>query len=40
MGLYIVKNLVEEQGGLVSVSSKVAEGSTFTVRLPKRTEDR
>lgn len=33
LGLYVVKNLVEENGGSIEVSSKVGEGSVFTVKL-------
>ncbi|SPE52174.1 Integral membrane sensor signal transduction histidine kinase [Verrucomicrobia bacterium] len=35
LGLSLVKAVVEAHGGKVSVSSKVNEGSQFTVRLPK-----
>ena len=34
LGLILVKELVEKQGGKVSVKSKPAEGSTFTFTLP------
>lgn len=34
LGLYIVKTIVMEHGGDVSVSSTPGEGSIFTVRLP------
>jgi signal transduction histidine kinase len=35
LGLSLVKAVVEAHGGKVTVSSKVNEGSEFTVRLPK-----
>ena len=34
LGLAIVKQLVEPQGGTISVKSKIAEGSTFSFILP------
>jgi signal transduction histidine kinase len=34
LGLAIVKEVIEAHGGRVSVTSRVGEGSTFTVRLP------
>ena len=36
LGLYIVKKLVDEQGGNISVSSKEGEGATFRVEFPRR----
>lgn len=36
LGLYIVKHLVEAHGGTVSVHSTAEDGTTFTVRLPRR----
>ena len=36
LGLYIVKSLVEAHNGRIEVDSKLGEGSTFTVHLPKR----
>lgn len=36
LGLSIVKHLAESMGAVVSVSSRVGEGSTFAVRLPAR----
>ena len=35
LGLAIVKHLAQAQGGEVSVRSKVGEGTTFTVVLPR-----
>jgi len=34
LGLYITRNIVRAHGGSIFVESKVAKGSTFTVRLP------
>jgi two-component system phosphate regulon sensor histidine kinase PhoR len=34
LGLAIVRNIVTEHGGSVTVSSRLAHGSTFTVSLP------
>jgi signal transduction histidine kinase len=34
LGLAIVASLVEAMGGTISVSSKVGEGTTFSIRLP------
>ncbi len=36
LGLYIVKNLVEKQGGRIWVESELRKGSTFIVTLPMR----
>ncbi len=35
LGLYIVRALVEQHGGVVSVESAVDQGTTFTIRLPR-----
>jgi PAS domain S-box-containing protein len=35
LGLYIVKQLVNAHGGTVWATSSLAEGTTFTVRLPR-----
>ena len=34
LGLYIVKQIVEAQGGLVSVESRPDQGARFTVKMP------
>ncbi len=34
VGLYMVKKIIENGGGTISVDSKVGVGTTFTVRLP------
>jgi signal transduction histidine kinase len=36
LGLYIVKNLVEQHRGTIEVSSEPGAGTTFRVRLPQR----
>ncbi len=36
LGLYIVKSIVEAQGGSIEIESVTGEGSTFRVRLPHR----
>jgi len=36
MGLILCKELVELNGGLISVESEAGRGSTFRVRLPRR----
>ncbi len=37
LGLSIMKRFVEDHGGVVQVESKVGEGSTFTLHLPRAT---
>jgi len=36
LGLYLTKKIVELHGGTIAVRSKVDQGSTFTITLPKR----
>ncbi|UQA56831.1 sensor histidine kinase [Polyangium aurulentum] len=36
LGLFIVKSIVDAHGGTIDVRSTEAEGTTFTVRLPRR----
>jgi signal transduction histidine kinase len=40
LGLFIVRSLVEAQGGRVSATSVVGRGSTFTVSFPRRSSGR
>jgi two-component system phosphate regulon sensor histidine kinase PhoR len=40
LGLYIVKNLVEQHRGPIEVTSDAGTGTTFRVRLPKRSARR
>jgi two-component system phosphate regulon sensor histidine kinase PhoR len=36
IGLYLLKQIIDLHGGTVTVKSKEGEGTTFTVRLPKK----
>jgi sigma-B regulation protein RsbU (phosphoserine phosphatase) len=36
LGLYIVERIVAAHGGVVSLRSTPAEGTTFTIRLPRK----
>ena len=40
LGLYLARSIVESHGGTITVESRVGEGSTFTVRLPRIEESR
>jgi signal transduction histidine kinase len=37
LGLFVVRRIAEAHGGSVSVASAPGQGTTFTVRLPRRT---
>jgi signal transduction histidine kinase len=39
LGLHISKNIIENFGGTIEVSSEVGRGSRFVVRLPRRSWD-
>ena len=39
LGLSLCKDIVEESGGSIAVSSEVGVGTTFTIRLPARVPD-
>lgn len=36
LGLYISKGIIESHGGTIAVKSEVGQGSTFEIRLPRR----
>lgn len=36
VGLYLIKNQIESFGGTIGIDSKVNEGTTFTISLPKK----
>jgi signal transduction histidine kinase len=36
LGLYIAQQIVDGQGGSIEVRSEEGNGTTFTVRLPRR----
>lgn len=36
LGLYIARQLVEAQGGTISVQSAPGKGASFTVTLPRK----
>jgi PAS domain S-box-containing protein len=40
VGMYIVKRIVEHEGGRIEIQSKIGEGSTFSVYLPQVTSGR
>ena len=39
LGLYIVKSIIEEHCGTISAESKLGEGTTFTITLPRYFEN-
>lgn len=40
LGLYIAKEIIEAHQGSIQVESNAREGTTFTMKLPKRSSDR
>ena len=38
LGLYIMQHIVQAHGGTIGVTSTAAEGTTFTVTLPRRAQ--
>lgn len=40
LGLYLCKNVIEKHGGKIQVASEEGRGSTFTIVLPRHTENK
>jgi signal transduction histidine kinase len=40
LGLFIVREIVRAHGGTVEVSTSLAEGTTFSIRLPRHSSRR
>jgi signal transduction histidine kinase len=38
LGLSSCKSIVDQHGGAISASSKVGKGTTFTIRMPKKSD--
>jgi signal transduction histidine kinase len=38
LGLYMAEEIVKQHGGAITVESKVGEGSTFRVKLPRHVD--
>lgn len=36
LGLFIAKHIIDAHGGSIEIDSSEPEGTTFTVRLPRR----
>ncbi|MFD0701467.1 ATP-binding protein [Myroides pelagicus] len=34
IGLYQIKNIIDQQNGSINVKSKINHGTTFTIKLP------